>query len=296
MKTSFLKQRIEEISEGINIIVLKGFPIKDINKLADDYKLIDNYVIVEGKIDLSQVNSVRLLQEIMALKSEVCLLTYESFLDLTTMIRNFSAFQKKFCILTNNLLTNYENQTTEDIPDFDNNEFQDNNVQNTSYVKFYSFCMHVAEKQYVQFIEYFIDDIEDIYETTLIEPTTVKIESKLDTGIYTTLSEDNDSLSKILESIYYGKPLVSSSYLIEYQDISKPIFGVLQHASDILNLKLKFYQARNQIKVEIRKDLYKYLEETWGYTSFRNLNMYKDLNIDRSVTKVSQGEIIETVI
>ena len=124
MKTSFLKQRIEEISEGINIIVLKGFPIKDINKLADDYKLIDNYVIVEGKIDLSQVNSVRLLQEIMALKSEVCLLTYESFLDLTTMIRNFSAFQKKFCILTNNLLTNYENQTTEDIPDFDNNEFQ----------------------------------------------------------------------------------------------------------------------------------------------------------------------------
>ena len=214
MKTSFLKQRIEEISEGINIIVLKGFPIKDINKLADDYKLIDNYVIVEGKIDLSQVNSVRLLQEIMALKSEVCLLTYESFLDLTTMIRNFSAFQKKFCILTNNLLTNYENQTTEDIPDFDNNEFQDNNVQNTSYVKFYSFCMHVAEKQYVQFIEYFIDDIEDIYETTLIEPTTVKIESKLDTGIYTTLSEDNDSLSKILESIYYGKPLVSSSYLI----------------------------------------------------------------------------------
>lgn len=296
MKTSFLKQRIEEISEGINIIVLKGFPIKDINKLADDYKLIDNYVIVEGKIDLSQVNSVRLLQEIMALKSEVCLLTYESFLDLTTMIRNFSAFQKKFCILTNNLLTNYENQTTEDIPDFDNNEFQDNNVQNTSYVKFYSFCMHVAEKQYVQFIEYFIDDIEDIYETTLIEPTTVKIESKLDTGIYTTLSEDNDSLSKILESIYYGKPLVSSSYLIEYQDISKPIFGVLQHASDILNLKLKFYQARNQIKVEIRKDLYKYLEETWGYTSFRDLNMYKDLNIDRSVTKVSQGEIIETVI
>lgn len=296
MKPSFIIQRIEEISSDVNIIVLKGFPVRDINKLRDNYRLIDDYAIVENKLELSKIYSVQLLQELMTPSNDICLLTYESFLDLTMMVRNFSAFQKKFCILINNLLSNYENQTTEDIPDFDNSEFQNNYVQNTPYVKFYSYCMHVGGKQYVQYIEHFVDDTEDIKEALLVEPKKVKIEATLETGLYPTLSEDNDSLANLLEAIYYGKPLLSSSYLIEYQDITKPIFGVLQHVSDMLRLKLKFYQAQNQVKVEVRKELFDFLEETWGYTSFRDLNMYKDLNIDRETTKVSQGEIIETVI
>ena len=172
MQASIIKQRIRQICNNYDIIILKGFPISDILNLTDEFHLLDHNIIENSRINLNKIKSVTLFQDIVTHESkEICLLTYESFLELTTMIRKISALHKRFCILTNNLLTKYENQTTESIPDFDSNEFQDDQLDNSSYAKFYSFCMHINNKQYIQYIEYFIDDMEMVQNFELFIPT-----------------------------------------------------------------------------------------------------------------------------
>jgi hypothetical protein len=174
MHISFIKSRIDEIKSNADVIVLKGFPIEDVLKLTHEYKMLDQYVIEGNKIELSRINGTQLLQDLFLPSNDVNLLLYESFLDLTTFIRNISACRKRICILTNNLFTKYSNQTTTDIPDFDNQNFQDSVSDNTIYAKFYSYCMHIDKTQYVQYIEYYLDDSNDVQKEVLIPP--VKLE------------------------------------------------------------------------------------------------------------------------
>ena len=296
MRSSIIKKRIDEISPEADIVILKGFPVKDILSLADEYELIDKYVIDNDKINLDKINNVILLQCIMQHTSQTSIMTYESFLDLTTMIRNLSALGKNFCVLTNNLLTRYENQTNEDIPDFDNNEFQNDFSQNSNYVKYYSFCMHINNKQYVQNIEYYVDDDDRVLKEDLFKPKPLLFNSSMPEGSYTRISLENGKLDELLESVYYGKELNSRSFLVDELDSKKEIFCVLQNVSDTLRLGLSFYKLKNKVKVDVRKDLYAVMQRTWGYETFRELNIYEDLNVNKNVTRVSQGEIVETVI
>lgn len=296
MIIDIIKNRILEIDSNVNIVVLKGFPVRDVLKLSKEFQLIDDYIIEDNLIHLNSIQSIRLIQKFIQPSTERLILTYESFLDLTNTIRNLSSFGKKFCVLTNNLLTNYENPTSEYIPDFDGCEFQESFNQDGLYAKFYSFCSHIHNKQYVQYIDYYVDDRDKILELPLIESKKIQFQSSLPKGTYTNLSTDNGTLDKVLEDIYFNRPLLSKIFLIDKVDSVKTDYGILQNISDILKLGLKFYWAENDIELEIRPELYTLMKKTWGYTSFRNLKMYEDLNLNRNIKEISQGEIIETVV
>ena len=296
MKTSVIKNRINQYNASTNVIVLKGFSTRDVLRLADDYILLDQYILDGTKIDLSKIQPLQLLQELMKVGEGPYIMTYESFLDLTLMMRDLRAFKKTFYILKNNLLQRYENPTTESIPDFDSSDFQNDFSNNKNYAKYYSFCVHVDNKEYIQYIKYYIDNYDNIEEIDLFPQKEVKIIGTLSDDSYITLAEGSESLYKLLEDIYYNRPLLSSNFIIEKQDVDKEIFQILQGASSALRLGLKFHNSEESLKVEVRQDLYKLMEQTWGYKDFRNLTIYENLNINRNITTISQGEIIESVV
>ena len=59
---------------------------------------------------------------------------------------------------------------------------------------------------------------------------------------------------------------------------------------------IKLYKISRDLNVLPRQELYELLNKTWVYNSFRDLKIYKDLNVNHDVTSISQGTIIETVV
>lgn len=57
-----------------------------------------------------------------------------------------------------------------------------------------------------------------------------------------------------------------------------------------------YWQSIAEKTKTAREELSSILRDIWGYNSFRMLKIYKDLAVNRSVTFISQGDIIETVV
>lgn len=290
-----LQRRIEELSQSSQIIVLKGFPVVDIIAASQSYPLLDAYILEGDKIDLQNVNAPRLCKMLFALQDSVALMTYESFYSLTVSIRDLSILGKNFCVLSNNLLRRYKNETTISIPDFDSQDFQ-NEIQATEeFANYYSYCIHEDEKEYIQYINY-DDSGHSIVDEVLIKPIPVRIESDSFSGGVTRLTDENATLVELFEDIYAGKSLGKRVFSIDKHHLNDNEFAILQGATDALNLDFHFCLSKNEVKVDVRQELKDLLKSTWGYDSFRSLQMYNDLDVDRSIVSVSQGEIIETVV
>jgi hypothetical protein len=99
MQIDFIKDRIKDFANEVDVIVLKGFMVKDIIGISQQYLWLDKYVVAEGRIDLQQVNAQRLMIDLFHPLENTSILTYESFLELTSTVRNLSILQKKICIL-----------------------------------------------------------------------------------------------------------------------------------------------------------------------------------------------------
>ena len=296
MKAELIKKRIEELCPDADILILKKFPIKDILQLKNEYPLLDDYVIEEDKINLSNINNIKLLDLLIHADKRKYLLTYESFQDLTESVRNLAFLKKVFCVITNNLLAHFENPTSAEIPDFDNNDFQEDFSSNSLYSKHYAFCLHEGNKEYIQYVGHQIDVSDECLEYNLYDPINIEPLSALPKGTYPFLSADNGTLDELLEKIYFNKSFSESNFLVEDNYATKSRFGILFHLTRDLQLPLNFFVADNNNKVIIREDLYTIMKKTWGYESFRDLIMYKDLRKDKSINKLSQGEVVETVI
>lgn len=297
MIDSFLANRIAEVSKEIDIVVLKGFETAQVLAMSKHYELLDSYAFIGNRLDLSKVEAKHLLQKLFVPLQGKGILTYESFLDLSNRLRDLSICQKRFCILENNLLTKYENQTLSDIPDFDGPDFEDNLLDQLDYARFYSYCEHSDSKQFVQYIGFFLDDENEVKSEPFIQPVTLRItKGKPTVNILSQLSEQNESTEKLLAKIYHEQKCEITTFFVERQNENDERLQVLQAASDIFSLGLSFYESEANIHTEIRKDLYTIMEKIWGYTSFRDLKMYEDLNTSRKITQLCQGEIVETVI
>jgi superfamily II DNA helicase RecQ len=233
------------------------------------------------------------------------ILTYESFLELTSTVRNLSILQKKICILENNLLTRFENPSNAEIPDFDSEKFQEQEQKGEVYSKYYSYCIHENGKQYIQYIKHYVDNEDDIRKEVLIPPVALVVSTSLTSyqplkaqveRTLETLSSQDGSVNKLLEDIYNENPITEKDFIVDKQDAGNPLFSILQGASNRLKLGLTFAYNESNLKVEVRKELFDTLNNVWGYKSFRDLKMYKDLNQGKDIVNIGQGEIIETVV
>lgn len=280
-----------------DLLVMKKFPVGCILALEGQYEIFDKNIYEDGKINLEKIDSATLFMTILAKKGTQGVISYESFIKFTSMIRDVSAIGVNILILENNLLNRFENPCTENIPDFDSNALQDEKG-NHNFALFYSFCSHEDGKEYVEYICPFVENESLIHTASLItysKPPIEPITNVQDT--IPTLSFDDDSLVLAMETLFFSGSLPSNLYLVDKREVNEhKEFGVLRTAVSLFGGHLSFVEIDDTVKNGCRTELKDLLNEIWGYPSFRNLSIYKNLHQGKDIISISQGDIIETVI
>lgn len=298
MTSQYIKQFIEQCCQGHDIVVLKGFSPEIIIELGESYPLLDNYIFKKDKIELSLINENNLMISIINRNtSEKAICTCESLIKMCTQISNLDIFQMKICVLENNFFELYPNPTTSEIPDFDSDEFMDTEGENCLYSAFYSFCICKNGEQYVQYIDNFSMNNTCVTIKKLAEPYPVKIsETTHTTEKQHLLSTKDGSLNDVMEELYNNMTLQENNFIIETEEIKEERILSFVQACKMLGCNIHLKKIARNLNITPRQELTEILKSVWGYDSFRNLQIYKDLNINHDVIEVSQGSIIETVV
>lgn len=300
MTSEFIANRIEESCQNYDVIVLKGFSVPLIKKLSNDYDIIDEQIFICDRIHLENINSAQTLYSILQpVQKRKQIITIESFLSVIANMRNIAMFGKKFCVLTNNLLRYYDNPSDINIPDFESDSFQEENATNSLYGMYYSYCIHVDGKEYIQYIDYELDDENGIVYKNLIEEKDIpsdKVSRAKNPEFCRLLSHDDDSIDNLLKELYYTMSANDRNFIISTNTLSDPKTKVLYGATIVLGIDINLYIDDNRAKVSVRPGLAKLLKSIWGYDSFRTLKIYNDLEENRDTRDISQGEVIETVV
>ena len=299
MTPQFIENIINDRCHDADIIVLKGFSPYIINKLGEKFNLLDSYVIENGKIHLENVNEQRLMLSFMGCQttSEKAICTCESFIKLCTHITGLSILSKQIYVLENNMLELYPNPTDTSIPDFDSEDFQDTESGNAIYSIFYSFCVHENKMQKVQYIDNFSSDNSCIKTVRIAEPLHYDI-AGFERGAHgtRTISTKDGSLDRLMEELYETMTLKENTFAVEKEESAEEMVCAFVQAAHLMGIDIKMTLIARDIDVMPRKELSDCMKEIWGYDSFRNLEMYKDLCAGKDVVEVSQGSIVEVVV
>jgi ATP-dependent DNA helicase RecQ len=252
--------------------------------------------MVNGYIDLAQIKAISVLSKIME-SEKPCYIMMESMIALTNMFRSLDEAGITFCIINNNLLNRYINPTNLDIPDFESSDFQEEE-KNNIYAPYYSYCEHIGNKQWINYIEPDFTNTHCVNNIDLFPSLELNdLEEQPSDASISTLTTDDGTLQIILEKIFNGETLANSDYAIPKNTQSNALYGVLQYIIKELCLPIKLYWISNpKEEKKVRNELYDELKNVWGYDSFRQLRMYKDLDFGRETINVSQGTVIETVV
>lgn len=298
MTSIFIKQLIDSSCQDYDIIVLKGFSPNIILELGAEFSFLDDYVIENGKIELDKINESGLMLSIISYNSSrkaIC--TCESLIKMCTQITGLDIIQKKICVLDNNMLELYPNPTTTDIPDFDSEDFMDTDNDTSLYSVFYSFCICEGDEQMVQYIDNYSMCNTCVTIKKLAEPYPVAITNSIHSSHnLRLLSTKDNSLNTVMKELYYDMALTENEFAVETEEAQEERILAFAQACKMLGWKISIAKITRDLNVTQRQELNDLLKRTWGYDSFRNLKIYKDLNVNHEVTEISQGSIIETVI
>lgn len=299
MIIELIANRVNSLAEKGDVIILKGFPSRVIKQVAEQTicRLYDDYVYTDKGIDLSiALNCAGQIMACLYQTNDTAgLISYESFIAFAASFNNLDILGKKFVIVENNILLRFENPSTENIPDFDSSDFQNEQPQNEIFTLFYSFCQHKNGKEYIQYNDQVFENSHCIQTIPLVKPGRPSFHNTVDTNL-PVLSSDDDSVVQCFEYIFCNGALPYTKYAIDKQHLEEEWVKILSGIAPLLNSEIQFAIFENSVHQEIRPELYDILKKVWNYDSFRDLEIYKDLNIDHTTTKVSQGEVIETVV
>ena len=298
MTINYLKNIIEKECHDYDIVILKGFSPELITGIGNYFKLLDDYIIENGKIILENINENRLMMSILTSEQSVLsVCTIESFIKLCTQITGLGVLNKKICVLDNNMLELYPNPTTADIPDFDSADFEDTEGEASLYSAIYSFCINENNVQKVQYIDNYTESNSCVDIKYLIPSKSFILDGLIDESRNVQiLSTKDGSLYNVMESLYYSMTNSKLEYAVEAEEIEENGIKVFVEASKLFDSPIHLYKISRNISIEPRIELYDYLKSVWGYESFRGLKMYKDLSVNHDIIEISQGSIIETVI
>lgn len=277
------------------ILVLQGFDTSILRLLKDE--LLDKNILdQDGRINLELINPNEIMMEILNVKAP-CMMTIESMIALNSSFSSLDILGKQFCLLKNNLLNMYDNTTTCDIPDFESEAFQQVD-DNEIFCNYFSYCVHVGDRQRISYIEPNFSLSTCVRKINFIESESVaSIQNQPKDLSLPSLSFANGSLQQFMEALYFDTPIESDAYVLPKNELCNEIYGVVLSAIRQSGNLIKIYwQCASIEKKEVREELFTTLNRVWGYNSFRKLKMYEDLDVNRNVAFISQGEIIETVV
>ena len=295
MNTIYIKNRLLQLeSEGYQICIVKGFSVETILAMRNSFAILDQEIYEGSKINVSSINVGSLMGGIGQHVGRLGLISYEAFIMLSSYFRNLSVFNKKMVVLNNNLLSVYENPTNLSVPDYEESGFQD--IHSTDiYDILFSSCQHYKGKEYIQYNDPIFDDSSEIKIVNFIEGISIDWEDEV-------ANEEKfdilgvDGLDEILEKIYHDENIDVSSCCVPFAYKNDARLKILNGVSRMFGKEIKFYMSVQKSNVVVRKELFEVLKEVWGYDSFRDITIYDNPDQSKSSHKVSQGEIIETVV
>lgn len=298
MTSQYINEVIQHKCLNYDLIVLKGFSPTIIAELGETYALLDDYCIKEGKIILENINDKQLLRSIMNLSDSMrAICTCESFINMCIQFNDLNILDREICVLENNLLELYPNPSNMDIPDFDSTDFEDTDQETALYSCFYAFCVRENDKQKIQYIDNYSFSNHCVEQIYLIDPEPYNIAGTAnEASNYKLISAKDESLNNALEELYNNMNLSCKDYLVEAEDVDEEKIKVFVQAAKSFGQTINIYNNYHDINTKPRQEIFDTLKRIWGYDSFRNLKIYTDLNINRDVSDISQGSIIETVI
>lgn len=298
MKAEFIKHIIENECQYYDLVVLKGFSPTILNELANDFSMLDDYILENEKIVLENINESRFMLSVLsysASKKAIC--SCESLIKMCTQIAGLDILQKNICVLENNMLELYPNPTTIDIPDFDSDDFMDTDGETALYSAFYSFCINENDVQRVQYIDNYSMSNTCVTIKKLAEPLPYELSGILHSSSDINIISTRDgSLNVAMEYLYENMNLQQTEFAVEAEEVDEERIRAFVTAAKIFGLNVSISKVTRDLNIQPRQELYDLLKRTWGYETFRSLKMYKDLNVNHEVTEISQGSIIETVV
>lgn len=298
--TDYILKQISRLNVEWDVLVLKGFPVGMMLEISEVYPLLDTEIYVSGKLDLKKINGPQLLIKMLTSGEQKSVMSYESFLNMSNSMRDLKLLNKKLCIFENNMLLRIENPSTQNIPDFDSEEFLSTDYQDTEASLYYAYCSHTDGKQYVEYLGNALTNDEGLAYKKLIKPADVVIEvaCKDIADVAPLLSVADKSVYTELENCFWRGELSSNIYVVDHTEFkdNKEAYGTLVAAGRMIgkDVHIAYYDETDHS--EIRPELYDILHEVWGYDDFRNICIYKNLYQGKDTIQVSQGEIIETVV
>lgn len=298
MTSQFISDIINQECQEFDLIVLKGFSPTLIIELGKEFVLLDDYCIKDGKIVLENINESQLMLSLISYTdSRKAICTCESFIKMCTQIAGLDILRKKICVLDNNMLEMYPNPSGLDIPDFDSNDFEDTDCENALYSAFYAFCVCENGDQKIQYIDNYSMSKNCVKRIYIAEPKPYDIEGTVNETIdYKLVSTRDGSLNAVMEELYNNMVLPFVNYIVEAEEVEEERIMAFVQASKMMGQECHIFKVTHDLNIKPRQSIVDVLKRVWGYESFRNLKMYKDLNINHDVIEISQGSIIETVV
>lgn len=298
MTSDFLTNFIQDKCLDADIIVLKGYEPRLLLELSKTYPLLDPYVVKQDKLCLDEVSGKRFLLSVMSAPSgQKSICTCESLISMCTEIHGLGILNKRIVVLENNLLRLYPNPSDYDIPDFDDEKFMDTEGETARFREFYSFCLHENGVQKVQYIDNFTENNGDCLRVQrLAEPILFAVsESSAPSGVQMISTKDG-SVDDLLEKLYYQMSLDNIEFQVAVEDSKAVEIGTLMQATHLMGIDLQLFACSQSQEVKPRQGLFDLMKRVWGYDTFRQLKMYRDLNVNHDVIEISQGAVIETVV
>ncbi|MFA6812850.1 MAG: DEAD/DEAH box helicase [Bacteroidaceae bacterium] len=299
--SNLIRERIEKVDFIWDFLVLKGFPIVVYDKLAEVYRCVEEASFFkDGKLDLEALDGEKIRKNLQTEKKQSVpsIMLYESYISL---INNSSLPEDKtFLILTNNVSSYYPVDVVQEIPDFD--WIENLSIDKSDFFSsYYMYCKEIDGRRCVQYADLHSPETENVHILDWI--TSVPFE--MTTG---DMCEEN-----ILE-IYRGSDQFSrykqQTVLTGESEIEifvvDPVYwsdSLHQKSLSVLNGFLislgyhpSFFLKPISILAECRPDIKKLLKEIYGYDSFRNLSVYKNLFVNKETMDISQGQLIDKVV
>ena len=298
MTSQFISDIINQECQEFDLIVLKGFSPTLIIELGKEFVLLDDYCIKDGKIVLENINESQLMLSLISYTdSRKAICTCESFIKMCTQIAGLDILRKKICVLDNNMLEMYPNPSNMNIPDFDSNDFENTDSDNALYSIYYSFCVCENGEQKIQYIDNYSMSKSCVKRIYIAEPKSYDIEGIVNETIdYKLVSIRDGSLNAVMEELYNNMVLPFVNYIVEAEEVEEERIMAFVQASKMMGQECHIFKVTHDLNIKPRQSIVDVLKRVWGYESFRNLKMYKDLNINHDVIEISQGSIIETVV
>lgn len=305
-----LRDKILEIEKShLNVIVLKGFSMNTYHSIRSDFNCLEQDLIFDenGYLILEKLNNTLfpIIGSLSQLESDKThLMLFESFI-LVSKNLNLDSLKVKFNVIFNNVVDTYENPTNEQIQDYE--KLIDKNLaipDNDLVSLFYSSCSTVGNKQYIEYVDGLEDEYPQLHYIPLIEqidfpqttPTTIidlPKEAKL-----ITVSNFNFTLLKFqfLNSSSCDKQIFAIDETSAVNNVAKKQLSIFNSFLNRINCKSEFLRIDNRLTNNVRPELVLLLKQFWQSDNFRVLQFYNDPDVSKELIKISQGEIIETIV